>query len=66
MTAMGRHNSDRVNPAAMTVDEAAAALQVTAQTVEEHIAAGLPVTKTDAGVRIHLVEYVAWMAGQVT
>jgi hypothetical protein len=47
-----------VNPASLTVDEAAALLRVEAATVRGHVAAGLP---TDERGRIHLVEYVAWM-----
>lgn len=47
-----------VNPAALTVEEAARLVKVDADTVRRHVAEGLPV---DGQGRIHLVEYVAWM-----
>jgi len=47
-----------VNPAALTIEEAARLLRIDAETVRGHVAAGLPVD--DRG-RIHLIEYVAWL-----
>lgn len=47
-----------VNPAALTVDEAARLLRLDAEVIRGHIDAGLP---TDGQGRMHLVEYVAWM-----
>ena len=51
--------ADRVDPSALSVEEAAALLRIEPAVVRRHIEQGLPVD--DAG-RIHLVEYVAWMA----
>ena len=59
---MSQAENPRVNPAALTVDEAAALMRVETSRVREHIAAGLPV---DERGRINLIEYTAWMLQKI-
>lgn len=47
-----------INPAALTVAQAAKLLGVAEQTVHDHVAAGLP---TAGGGTINMVQYVAWL-----
>ena len=47
-----------VNPAALTVVQAARMLGVAEQTIRDHVAAGAP---TAAGGTINLVHYAAWL-----
>jgi hypothetical protein len=47
-----------LNPAALTVDQAARMLDLPGETIRQHVEQGLP---TDAGGRISLVVYVAWL-----
>jgi hypothetical protein len=51
-------NDGKLNPTAMTVDEAAALLHVDSATVRAFIDAGLPVTDEQT---LHLVEFTAWL-----
>lgn len=47
-----------VNPAALTVAQAARMLGVAEQTIRDHVAAGAP---TGVGGTINLVQYAAWL-----
>ena len=48
----------QMNPAALTVAQAAKLLGVGEQAIRDHVAAGAP---TAAGGTINLVHYVAWL-----
>ena len=47
-----------VNPASATVEQLAKALGVSAEGIRRHVADGVP---TDAGGRVNLVQYAAWL-----
>lgn len=47
-----------VNPAALTIAQAARMLGVAEQTIRDHVAAGLP---TGPGETINVVQYAAWL-----
>ena len=47
-----------VNPASATVEQLARALGVSADVVRRHVRDGVP---TDAGGRVNLVQYAAWL-----
>jgi len=52
-----------VNPAAMTVEQLARALGVSAEVVRRHVQDGVP---TDGGGRINLMQYAAWLNHRLT
>jgi hypothetical protein len=47
-----------INPAGLTVEEAARLLSLPVEKVREHVARGLPVAVDG---RLNLVQYVAWL-----
>ena len=52
-----------VNPSAMTVEQLARALGVSAEIVRRHVQDGVP---TDGGGRINLMQYAAWLNHRLT
>jgi predicted transcriptional regulator len=60
--ATGAAGPGPINPAALTVAQAARLLGVAEQTVRDHVAAGAPAA---ADGTINLVHYVAWMNKQL-
>jgi hypothetical protein len=54
--------TERVNPAALPVEDAARAMGLSLKTVRADIAAGVP---TNADGAMDLVHYVAWLNGKV-
>ncbi|MGC9455743.1 MAG: hypothetical protein ACP5HU_12920 [Phycisphaerae bacterium] len=54
--------ADAVDPAALTAEQLAKMLQLPEEKVREHLAAGAP---QDAGGRVNLVHYAAWLNRQL-
>ena len=60
---MGSQEKDsRVDPRALTVEQAARLLGVPAEVISRHISAGAP---KDAEGRLHLVHYAAWLVARL-
>jgi len=55
-------SAERVNPAALPVEDAARALGLAVETVRADIAAGAP---TNADGTMNLVHYAAWLNGKI-
>ena len=55
-------STERVNPAALPVEDAARALGLSVETVRADIAAGAP---TNADGTMNLVHYAAWLNGKI-
>lgn len=51
-----------MNPAALTVPQAARMLGVSEEVIAAHVAAGAP---THAGGRLNIVTYAAWLVSQL-
>jgi hypothetical protein len=62
MTEQGPSGAERVNPAAITVEDAARALGLSAEALQRDIAEGAP-TNTDG--TLNLVNYAAWLNGKL-
>jgi len=52
-----------INPSALTVEQLARALGVSAEVVRRHVQDGVP---TDGGGRINLMQYAAWLNYRLT
>ena len=55
---MVKHNSDGMNPAALTIEQAARLLGTKDDIIQRHISDGLP---TGPGGTINLITYAAWL-----
>ena len=55
-------STERVNPAALPVEDAARAMGLSVETVRADIAAGAP---TNADGTMNLVHYAAWLNGKI-
>lgn len=55
-------NAGPLNPAALTLQQAARMLGVGEDVIAAHVAAGAP---THAGGRLNIVTYAAWLLGQL-
>ena len=55
---MAKHNTDGMNPTALSIEQAAKLLGTKADVIRRHISEGMP---TGPGGTVNLVTYAAWL-----